>query len=197
MLGPETPTTLTAQFPNLPTEHDGSGTFEIWVGFSQDLRSSYTHLQEHPTVTGGELESTSRIDGRSDLWKFLIEPDGDGAVTFAMASAAQCDDTTVDEVPCSQQGKLLSNDLSTTIQGPTLISIAQAEADEGGNLTFTISLSRAAIAPITVDYATSDGTATAGTDYTSATGTITFLPTQQTKDVTVTTLDDDACKRRS
>ena len=78
MLGPETPTTLTAQFTNLPTEHDGSSTFEVWVGFSHDLRNSYTHLHEHPTVTGGKLESTSRFDGRSDLWKFLIEPDGDG-----------------------------------------------------------------------------------------------------------------------
>ena len=90
MLGPETPTTLTAQFPNLPTEHDGSSTFEVWVGFSHDLRNSYTHLHEHPTVTGGELESTSRIDGRSDLWKFLIEPDGDGAVTFALGPLPDC-----------------------------------------------------------------------------------------------------------
>ena len=42
VLRPETPTTLTAQFTNLPTEHDGSSTFEVWVGFSHDLRNSYT-----------------------------------------------------------------------------------------------------------------------------------------------------------
>ena len=92
VLRPETPTTLTAQFTNLPTEHDGSSTFEVWVGFSHDLRNSYTHLHEHPTVTGGKLESTSRIDGRSDLWKFLIEPDGDGggAVTFALGPLPDC-----------------------------------------------------------------------------------------------------------
>ena len=190
--GPLVPTRLTAQFTNLPTEYAGSGTFEVWVAFSHDLRNSYTHLHEHPTVTGGELEGSSRVDGRSDLWKFVIEPDGDGPVTFAMASAAQCDDTSVDEVPCTQQGKPLSNDLSTTIQEPALISVQGASADEGGNLTFTVSLSRAATETITVDYATSDAAATAGTDYTAASGTLTFLPTQHTKDVTVSTLDDAA-----
>ena len=37
---------------------------------------------------------------------------------------------------------------------------------------------RQAAAPVTVDYATSDGTATAPGDYLAASGTVTFLPNQ-------------------
>ena len=37
-------------------------------------------------------------------------------------------------------------------------------------------------APVTVDYATSDGTATAPGDYTAATGTVTFAPGDTSRD---------------
>ena len=74
--------------------------------------------------------------------------------------------------------------VSIIIQGPTLISVSDANAIEGGNLTFTVSLGRAATTAVTVDYATGGGTATAGTDYTSASGTLTFLQAQQTQDTT-------------
>ena len=51
-------------------------------------------------------------------------------------------------------------------------------------------LSRPAFGPVTVDYATSDGTATAGADYTATSGTLTFSATEQTKTVSVRILDD-------
>ena len=51
---------------------------------------------------------------------------------------------------------------------PTL-SIADASVTEGNagttQLSFTVTLSQAATAPVTVHYATADGTATAGSDY--------------------------------
>ena len=186
--GPEAPASLTAHLSNQPTEHDGAGSFEVWVGFSHGLRNSEDALRGYPTVTGGTLESASRVDGRDDLWKFTIEPGGDGDVGFSMAAAGQCSDE--DGVPCSEEGRPLSNDLSTTINGPTLISVADAVATEGGTMAFTVSLSRAPAAPISVDYRTGDGTAAAGEDYTAASGAVTFLPTQRTKTVSVSLLDD-------
>ena len=186
--GPEPPASLTAHLANQPTEHDGASAFEVWVGFSHGLRNSPEALRGYPTVTGGTLESAGRVDGRDDLWKFTIEPGGDGDVGFSMAAADRCSDE--DGVPCSEEGRPLSNDLSTTINGPTLISVADAAATEGGTMAFTVSLSRAPAAPISVDYRTGDGTAAAGEDYTAASGTVTFLPTQQTKTVSVSLLDD-------
>ena len=46
--------------------------------------------------------------------------------------------------------------------------------DETGTLSATVSLSGASSEDVTVNYATSNGTANAGSDYTSTTGTLTF-----------------------
>ena len=53
-----------------------------------------------------------------------------------------------------------------------------------------MTLSRASSADVTVDYATSDGTATAGADYTSTSGTLTFAASETAKTVSVPVLDD-------
>ena len=52
------------------------------------------------------------------------------------------------------------------------LTVADAEA-ASGTLSFRVALSRAAEAAVTVDYATADGTAVAGTDYEAASGTLT------------------------
>nr|WP_320022325.1 Calx-beta domain-containing protein [uncultured Draconibacterium sp.] len=70
---------------------------------------------------------------------------------------------------------------SISIDDPTI-----AEGSSGNtDLTFTVSLDKAGIAPITVDYATSDGTAEAGSDYTSVSGTLTFASGETSKSVIV------------
>ena len=66
-----------------------------------------------------------------------------------------------------------------------------AAAREGGTLKFTMELARASEAPVTVDYATADGTATAGRDYTAKRGTVTFAPGRTRKTVEVRVLRDD------
>ena len=57
-------------------------------------------------------------------------------------------------------------------------------------LTFTVTLSSAQASAVTVHYATSDGTATAGTDYTAAAGTLTFAAGTTTQTVTVPVIGD-------
>jgi DNA-binding beta-propeller fold protein YncE len=55
----------------------------------------------------------------------------------------------------------------------------------------TVSLSAPSPTPVSVSYATTDGTALAGTDYVAQTGTITFAPGQTTRQILVATLDDN------
>jgi sugar lactone lactonase YvrE len=55
---------------------------------------------------------------------------------------------------------------------------------------FTVSLDYPSANPITVSYATADGSATAGTNYTAASGTVVFAPGETTKTILVQTVDD-------
>lgn len=72
---------------------------------------------------------------------------------------------------------------------PTL-SISDAVTDEGGALSFVVSLSEAASESVTVSYSTADGSATEGSDYSAVSGTLTFLPGELSKTVVVNSVQD-------
>ena len=57
-------------------------------------------------------------------------------------------------------------------------------------LNFRVFLSRRLRIPVQVDYATSDGTAHAGSDYRAASGTLTFRPGETAKTISVPVLED-------
>ena len=60
------------------------------------------------------------------------------------------------------------------------------EGDSGTkNAVFTVALSASSTEPVTVDYATTDGSARVPDDYVAASGTLTFLPGELSKQVTV------------
>jgi hypothetical protein len=63
-------------------------------------------------------------------------------------------------------------------------SLAVAEGDSGTtNAQFIVRLSHASVETVSVNYATADGTATAGVDYVAASGTLTFQPGQLEKTI--------------
>ncbi|MBP2316478.1 cellulase family glycosylhydrolase [Azospirillum soli] len=60
--------------------------------------------------------------------------------------------------------------------------------------TFTVKLSKAYTEAVTVDYATADGTAKAGSDYTATSGKLTFAAGETSKTVTVKVLSDSVAE---
>ena len=62
--------------------------------------------------------------------------------------------------------------------------------ESAGNATFTITTDQVSASNITVQYATSDGTATAGSDYTSTSGTATIIAGASTTTFNVPILAD-------
>lgn len=80
---------------------------------------------------------------------------------------------------------------ATIMNDDSLVSISGGGTIVEGNtgtksVTFTVTLSIASDAPVTVTYATANGTATlAGADYRAASGTLTFTPGQTSKTLTV------------
>lgn len=79
------------------------------------------------------------------------------------------------------------------------LSVGDASIVEGNSgtkqIVFTVSLSQAATGPVTVNYATADGTATAGQDYVAKSGTITFAAGETQKTVSITINGDKVAER--
>lgn len=75
-----------------------------------------------------------------------------------------------------------------TVPAVSINNVSASEGDSGTTpFTFTVSLSVASTVPVTVGYATANGTAVAGSDYVATSGSITFAPgvTSQTIQVLV------------
>ena len=74
------------------------------------------------------------------------------------------------------------------------VSVADASVVEGDSgttqLTFTVTLDTASDEVVSVGYVTSNGTATAGVDYTAGNGTITFAPGVLSQQISVTVTGD-------
>ena len=190
----ETPVVLlTASFANVPADHDGSN-FTFQLTFSENVKAGYARIQDHAfTVSGATIDSASRItQGSNQGWNVEINPTGNGAVSITLPETTDCD---ASGAICTEDSRKLSHPTSATVAGPPAISVSDATVQEaeGAVLVFTATLSHASSRTVTVDYATSDGTAVAGSDYTAASGALTFNAgdTSQTVQVTVLTDSED------
>ena len=186
------PAGLTARFVDMPSEHRGEGGFRFQVAFSEDIGISYRSLREDAfAVSGGRVTGGKRVDGRRDRFEMTVRPESFADVRIALAAGRDC---AVSGAICTkgEPRRRLTNALSATVRGPVAVSVADARAREGEDETidFAVSLSRAASGAVSVTYATADGTATAGEDYTRASGKLRFAPGETEKTVAVPVLDD-------
>ncbi len=102
---------------------------------------------------------------------------------------------TVSGAATNGQGIAGPRDVALTIEDDdtTVLSVDDASVSEGATgatLDFAVRTDRGATGTVTVDWATSDGTAVAGTDYASGSGTLTFGVGETLKTVSVPVTDD-------
>ncbi len=83
---------------------------------------------------------------------------------------------------------IVENDAQPTL---SIDDVTFTGADSRVGQSFTVTLTGATDLPVTVHYATSDGTAIAGEDYTSAMGTLTFAPGVTTQPIPVSIVADN------
>ena len=183
---------LTASFESIPTSHDGENAFTFTLTFSEDFGGlSYRTLRDgaFEVDRGTVRKARRRTRGSNRSWTIEVEPDGYGEVSIVLPQTTDCDAT---GAICATDGRKLSQSVAATVNGPVAFSVAdgQVEENDGALLAFTVTLNRAETERLTVDYATSDGSAHAGVDYTAASGTLAFAPGETEKTVEVTVLDD-------
>ena len=185
---PEPTDPLTASFEQVPSEHDGKGAFSVLLRLSETVGNfSKSPRASSFEVTQGRVRSVKQVD--AGLWRVRVKPSSWRAVTVALAGGRDCDDA---GAVCTRDGRALTNTVSATVGDPVRIRLKGGRAREGRDaaLGFAVTLSRAAAETVSVDYATADGTAVAGADYTAASGTLTFAPGETAKTVAVAILDD-------
>jgi hypothetical protein len=137
--------------------------------------SDFTSVSGTLTITAGQTQGTIDVPVLDDS---TYEGDEDLTMDLIAVSGVVVDDAQGD-------GTITEDDAqpNITVDDPSV-------AENGGPLTFTISLDNPAGVDVNVDSATSDNTATDGTDYTSVSGTATILAGDTTTTVDVPLTDD-------
>jgi hypothetical protein len=143
--------------------------------------SDYTAMSGTLNFADGETQKTFDIpvawDGRGE---------GDETVSLALSNFNSDDDPTATKVAVLH----IADDGAS---GPVQFSAGSYDVSEaGGSATITVNRSGGSLGgPVTVDYATSDGTAHAGSDYTATQGTLTFGAGDTAKTFQVPVTDDN------
>ena len=185
---------LTVSVQRVPGTHDGTSAFDVRLAFSEELAAdfSYTTLRDDAfTVTHGAVTGARRLNPPSNIaWEITVAPTGSDAVTLVLRATTDCAD---DGAICTEDGRMLAHSPPVTIPGPPVeVSVADARVEEGAGavLAFVVTLERAVSGVVTVGYATSDGSALAGVDYTAASETLTFAAGESSQTIEVAVLDD-------
>lgn len=141
--------------------------------------SDYIARSGTVTFAAGETRKTISIAINGDK---VAEPDETLKLNLSSPTGATLADG-------AAVGTILTDDIIV----PS-ITIADASVQEGDSglrdMTFTVTLSEATSRPVTVTYATADGTAKAGQDYVAQTGTITFAAGETQKTIQVAAIGD-------
>ena len=186
------PAALTASFLAVPPEHDGQAPFTVELRFSEEPHGlSYRTVRDSLfAVSGGTLTKARRFEPPANRrYELTLTPSGDGAVTLTRMALPACG---APDTVCTGDGRALTGALALGVPGPAALSVADAEVKEGpdATLAFAVTLDRARHAQVTVEYATRDGTAVAGSDYVAGNGTLTLAPGETAKTVEVRVLAD-------
>ena len=163
---------ITASFANVPADHNGGHNFTFQLNFSENVNAGYARIpgpRLHGRAAPPSPTLSRQTQGSNQGWHVEVDPTGNGAVTITLPETTDCDDRQAPSA--TDDERMLSHcHISEIVAGPPAISVSDATVQEaeGAVLVFTATLSHASSRTVTVDYATSDGTAVAGSDYTAS-----------------------------
>ncbi|WP_223212347.1 Calx-beta domain-containing protein [Microcystis aeruginosa] len=159
-------------------------------------------------LAGWTIYIDSVANGKLDPWELSTVTNADGQYTFSNLGPGeyairevnqtgwiQTFPTTPYAVNLKAGEKLTGINFGNYFQLPTInLSPSNQTVVEGlttpQNASYTVTLSQASNQTVSVNYATSNGTATAGADYTATTGTLTFAPGVTTQVLNIPILND-------
>ncbi|HYJ45268.1 MAG TPA: Calx-beta domain-containing protein, partial [Pyrinomonadaceae bacterium] len=158
---------------------------------------SVTFTAQVSSAVGKPTGNVQFKDGTGNLGS-PVNLDAGGAATFTTSTLtagthAITTDYSGDANFASSAGTLPGGQAVNDLPSLSINDLSIAEGNSGTtNATLTVTLSSASSLVVKVDFATADGTATAGSDYQASSGTLTFNPGETQKSITVSVSGDTA-----
>ena len=111
---PKSKDPLTASFEQVPSEHEGKGTFSFLVRLSETVGNfSKSPRASSFEVTQGRVRSVEQVD--AGLWRVRVVPSSRRTVGVTLTGGRDCD---AEGAVCTPDGRPLSNTVSATVRGP-------------------------------------------------------------------------------
>ncbi len=157
--------------------------FEITVEYATEdgeAEAPLDYESDEGTVTfaPGDTVETITVDVRSDV---VDEETGDEDFFVVLADAVDENALAIEIDRDTAVGLIVGDDQTLEIEGTSVF-----ENDSGTTeATLAVALSSVSSRHVTVDYRTVDGTARAGSDYVSESGTLTFSPGELSEIITI------------
>jgi hypothetical protein len=171
-----------------------SGTKTLTFTVSLSAASGRTVTVQYATANGGAIAGADYVS-QSGTLTFLP---GAVARTFSVTvngdTSAEFDETFVVTLSNPTSATLLVNQAQGTILDDDNMSVGDVVLVEGDsgviNAVFTVALAIGLPSEVRIDYATANGTATAGSDYLASTGTVIFAAGETSQTISVPVLGD-------
>ncbi len=148
----------------------------------------YVALAGSVVIAAGQTSATVTVNVDGDL---LSETNETFNLNLTSATVAAPGGGTTNVAITDNQGvgTILNDDMVNILVG-NAAPVAEGHTGATNQLAFAVTLAQPSAATVTVNYTTVGGTATAGTDYTAQTGTLTFLAGETSKTVIVSVTGD-------
>jgi len=165
-------TTLTSS--RNPSELGQSVTFTANVGSTAGIPTGTVEFKDNGASLGAPVALNASAVATLTTSSLTTGP-------HAISAIYSGDQNFTSSIGALAGSQVVGSQLALSINDVTL-----AEGNNGNtSFIFTVTLSSAGSLPVTVDYATADGTAMAGSDYQPASGSLTFAPGDTQKTITV------------
>lgn len=164
----------------LTANYNVAGTATFNTDYIRIGTGNFTATSGTITFAANASTATLTIDPTADT---IVENDETVALTLATGTGYAIGTTT------AVTGTIVNDDVPVMINLSPNQTIVEGNTNPQ-NVTYTVTLSRSDTRVITVDYATANGTATAGLDYTTRTGTLTFNSGVTSQSINIPILND-------
>lgn len=157
-----------------------AGTATFATDYTQTGAATFTSSTGTITFAAGAATTTLIVDPTADT---TVE--ADETVALSLASGA---DYVIAGTP-TVTGTIIDDDLPKINLSPSNQTVVEGLTTPQ-NASYTVTLSQASNQTVSVNYATANGTATAGSDYTATIGTLTFAPGVTTQVINIPILNN-------